>query len=159
LGSVGLFRVYVKMLAIRLGLAKDRYDENGVNSEFNVDPIDRQSGKQKRIEIDEVSVTEYKHLLETARARGAKIIGFVPPIYATRYEAEKSDYDAYFERMATLFRAGEKLVDFNAPAYARYTREPTNFYDGVHLTQEAANFFASELAVAVSSSASASLSR
>lgn len=158
LGSIDLVRVYIKFLGARFGLAKDRYDEYGVNNEFEPDPIEalNRAAASKRLTVDEIAFAEYAQVLETSRAHGAKIVAFIPPMFVGRYEAEKAEYDVYFARMAKLFRPDEKIIDFNARPYATYTRDQGNFYDGAHLTANAADFFSRELASAVWPQASAS---
>jgi hypothetical protein len=103
----------------------------------------------KAIVVDEAAFGEYRQLVESARAHGARVVAFIPPIYAAFYEARRKDYDAYFARMASLFRPGEQVIDLNAPRYAAYTRERSTFYDGSHLTIKAADYFSAELAAAI----------
>jgi len=103
----------------------------------------------KPVIIDEAAVDEYRRLVEAARAHGARVMAFIPPIYAAKYEERRKDYDAYFTRMKSLFRPGENIIDLNAPRYAAYTRERTTFYDDTHLTREATEFFSAELAAAI----------
>jgi hypothetical protein len=152
LGSIGLVRVYVKVLGSRFDLTKDRYNEYGVNDEFEVDDLaelNRQATASKSIIVDDVAFAEYAQLLKTARSRGAEVVAFIPPMSSVRYEAQKAEYDAYFARIAALFRSDEKIIDLNAPAYAPYTHDAANFYDGAHLTSAAASFFSDELARAL----------
>lgn len=151
LGSVGLFRVYIKLLGSYFGLSKDRYDAYGVNDEFAPDPIEalHRGAAPKELTVDKVAFAEYGQLIEAARAHGAQIFAFIPPMYVGRYEGQRAEYDAYFARMANLFRPGEKIIDFNSPAYNVYTHDPANFYDGAHLTANAAEFFSTQLALAL----------
>ncbi len=148
LGSIGVFRVYVRILAIWSGLSQDRYDAYGTNDEFAVDPLAqfRPDDKRSGIAINEKAFEEYAQLLNLARLRGARVVGVIPPILASRYEGQRSDYDTYFARMIELFQPDEKIVNLNGPAYATLVNDPAAFYDGVHLTSKAAEFVSSELA-------------
>ncbi len=103
----------------------------------------------KAIVVDEAAFEEYRQLVESARAHGARVVAFIPPIYAAFYEARRQEYDAYFARMARLFQPGEQIIDFNAPRYDAYRRERATFYDGSHLNLRAAAFFSAELAAAI----------
>jgi len=153
LGSMQLVKEMGNALRARLGLAQPLADENG-REIFEPAPevVARlQAGPMvgKPIVIDEIAFEEYGRLVQSARAHGARVVAFIPPIYASFYEARRKDYDAYFARMASLFRPDEKIIDFNAPRYAAYTRERSVFYDGSHLTTKAADFFSAELAAAL----------
>ena len=160
LGSVGLSRVYVNYIRTHFGLSKDRWDVNGVSLEFTPEEVPQivalkktannsTPQKNKVASVDELAFNEYEELLKTARAHGAKIIGFIPPYYSQGYAANKMEYDDYFARMSALFHHDEKIINFNTPAYSGYTDDLKNFYDGSHLSNEAANFFSTELAAAV----------
>jgi len=103
----------------------------------------------KAIVVDEVAFEEYRQLVQSARAHGARVIAFIPPIYDDFYQARRAEYDAYFARMRALFRPDEKIVDFNEPKYDSWRRERWTFYDGSHLNLKAAGFFSAELAAAI----------
>jgi hypothetical protein len=102
----------------------------------------------KPIVVDEAAVEEYRRLVQAARAHGARVMAFIPPVYAAKYEERRKDYEAYFARMARLFHPGE-LIDLNSPRYAAYARERTTFYDDTHLTRNAMEFFSAELTAAI----------
>jgi hypothetical protein len=47
--------------------------------------------------------------------------------------------------MKSLFRPGEEIIDFNDSQYEEFRKTRGNFYDGVHLSNAAAEFLTSEL--------------
>jgi hypothetical protein len=140
-------------LRARLGRSQPLADENG-REPYEPEPeiVARlQAGPMagKPVVVDEAAFEEYRQLVESARAHGARVVAFIPPIYGAFYEARRKEYDAYFARMASLFRPDEQVIDLNAPRYAAYTRERSTFYDGSHLTLKAADLFSAELASAL----------
>jgi hypothetical protein len=160
LGSVGLNRVYVNFLKTHFAHVKDGWDENGVYFALGPDEVpqnlvvkrtgnDLDVEKNKVAFVDETAFAEYAQLIQTARKHGAKIVGFIPPIYSERYAANRTWYNAYFARMSALFRPDENIVNFNLPKYQAYTADLTNFYDGSHLSNKAVKFFSTELALAI----------
>lgn len=167
LGSIELPRVYAKLIGARLGLLTAKVDENGMSREFGPVVVPQKSGEDStatknhtafKVAVDEIAFTEYKQLVQNARAQGAKVVAFIPPIYEGVYAAQKTKYDTYFARVSALFQPNEKVINFNLPIYASYTREPTNFYDGAHLTAKAADYFSAELASEVRMQANTSRS-
>jgi hypothetical protein len=118
---------------------------------FRADPATAKRAKAVDAPVNEAAVAEYAQLLAEARAQGARVAGFIPPMYAPYYEERKALYDAYFVRLRALFAPGELVVDFNAPPYAAYDADAGNFQDGYHLTAQGAARFSAELGAALGS--------
>lgn len=155
LGSIPLLREYAgAAVAARHG-TPPLADEHGVNHfEATGEPDPRVAALRERatpagpirpLEVDEIAVREYADMLAALRARGTRIVGFIPPIYGERLRVQAGDYARYYALMRALFVAGEPVYDFNAPEYARLTEASETFYDGAHLSAPAAAFFAAEL--------------
>jgi hypothetical protein len=148
-GSTLLFREYLNRILARMGRRKFVDDEFGVRDqsgrERHIDPVkaDDRRAHREEIVLDETSVAEYAALLEEARAQGAYIIGFIPPHYSGIWNGD--DYGAFLARMKGLFRADEKIIDFNEAEYEQFRNNRDYFYDGVHISTSGADFLASEL--------------
>jgi hypothetical protein len=158
LGSVPLFREYAGSLLAHAGRGSVLVDEYGISS---AQPeAEAQAARERRlaaqkagsvrgIEIDPTAFAEYEALLKAARAQGARVVGFVPPLYAPAYAGQIEAFRTYVSQMAKLFMPTEPIIDFNAPAYAAYADDRSLFQDGVHLTPRAAAFFSRQLALAI----------
>ncbi|MET3130536.1 hypothetical protein AAKU55_000793 [Oxalobacteraceae bacterium GrIS 1.11] len=159
LGSIQLFREYANLLLARSHPLEAKFDENG-RFDFEAEAAlaakaqphpgpKEMSAATTSFTVDEKAYVEYAQLVASARANGARIVAFIPPIYAGVYNVDPAKYEAYFARMSALFLPNERVLNFNRPAYASYTGSAATFFDGSHLTTEAADFFSSELARAL----------
>ena len=137
LGNIQLLKEYFHWAAARLDLYHNSYkvDENGVfdyefttrMSEFQSSPGPFDKGGPGK--ADEMALDEYKQLVHTARSHGAKLVGFIPPIYSGAYIAAKDSFDNYFKLMSDLFLPDEIIINFNLPQYSKYTNDILNFQD------------------------------
>jgi hypothetical protein len=160
LGSLPLFREYAGALLAHAGIGGVLVDEYGIsdappNAEAQAVRARRLAALKSGatpLQVDTTAFAEYASLLESARAHGAKIVGFVPPLYAPDYLGQMEEMRAYVARVKTLFAPGEMVVDFTAPEYAAYSLDRGLFLEGVHLRARAAGFFSRELAGAIARS-------
>lgn len=156
LGSIPLLREYAVALKVRLGKTRSTHDPYGrfhfENAVPDVVKFRAKPGvfkKPPEVVVDEVAFAEYAQLVRDARAHGARIVAFFPPVYAEFYAQQKPAFDAYFARVSALFQPGEQVINFNQPAYAEAARDPLTFMDGIHLTPAAADRFSADLAAAI----------
>jgi len=160
LGNIQLLKEYVHWAAARLDLYHNQYkvDENGVFdyeysihvlSSFQSDPGPFDKGGFGK--ADARALEEYKQLIHAARSHGAKLVGFIPPMYSGQYIAAKDSFDNYFKLMSDLFLPDEIIINFNLPQYSKYTDNILNFQDTVHLSRKGAEIFSLEFASQIDS--------
>ena len=155
LGSIPLLREYAGAASLARSGGAPLADENGV-SHFEQNavlarPPDHGAAPVREIEVDEQAFEEYARLVRRARNAGARIVAFIPPVFAPKYREERKVYERYVSRIRSLFLANELIVDFNGPEYARLTEDPASFYDGTHLSAQAAAYFSQTLADKIAS--------
>lgn len=159
-GSISLLHSYVDYWRNQAHHHKDVGDENGTEPFTLVgervdkfaaltDSEVRAEAAAKPIVVDQAALAEYAHLLGSARGHGARVVAFIPPIYAPIYDGERASFDAYVRRVSALFRRGEQIIDFNLQAYDAYLLNRATFPDGTHLSPTAAAYFSAELASAI----------
>lgn len=156
LGSIQLLRDYTGATLAKVLGAPAFANANGVGrSEAGADEAEARARWRRALQhaealpteigVDEQAFREYAALLRSARAHGAVVVGFMPPVYAPSYRVQRAAYQAYFARFRALFSPHELVIDFNAEPYARLAADPATFYDGTHLSDQGAKFFAGEL--------------
>jgi len=149
LGSEQLLKEYKNHILAREGHLRPFFDEFGVldlsNLERNADQMKAVYRRYHRdpIVIDETAFGEYAALVEEARARGARVVAFIPPHFVDVWNTP--DYADFLARMNALFRPDELLIDFNERQYDKFRSNPENFYDGVHIATKSTGFLVSEI--------------
>ncbi len=149
LGSEQLLREYKNHIVAHAEHHKPFFDDYGVLNfsflERNADQMKAQYRLYHREEIviDETAFEEYAGLMDEARSKGAKIVGFIPPHYTEVWNT--ADYAAFLSRMKALFRQDEPIIDFNEDRYVQFRGNPENFYDGVHISTKETDFLVEEL--------------
>ena len=159
LGNIQLLKEYFHWAAARLDVYQNSYkaDENGVfDYELIYTMLSFQSSpgpfdKRELEKTDERALEEYKQLVHAARSHGAKLVGFIPPIYSGAYIAAKDSFDNYFKLMSDLFLPDEIIINFNLPQYSKYTNDILNFQDSFHLSRKGAEIFSPEFASQIDS--------
>ena len=155
LGNIQLLKEYFYWAAARLDLYHNFYkvDENGVfDYEYSLHTVSKfQSNpgpfdKEPLYIVDERALDEYKQLVHAARSHGAKLVGFIAPLYSEAYIPYKDYYDNYFKLMSNLFLPDERIINFNLPQYSKYTDDVLNFQDTFHLSRKGAEVFSLEFA-------------
>lgn len=157
LGSIQLFHEYFALFLTKAGWGKIENDESGTADlepskevvaklQAGLRAISSQIGPPAPILVDEVAYSEYGRVLEEARASGARVIGFIPPLWSDSYAMSRPALAHYQDRMFGLFRPNEKIIDFNNGRYASHEADRTNFFDGIHMTRMAAEYFSEKLA-------------
>lgn len=143
LGSIGLLKEYFsiltnsKIIADRFGRQDFYLEYKDKNNNIKVRNID--------IDINYKAVDDFISILNLARSKNLKIVGFIPPIYSESYNLNKSSYDEYFNFIASLFLNNEPILNFNSKAYKDITDNPNTFYDGTHINEDVALIISEEL--------------
>lgn len=131
-GSISLLNSYADYWRNQAHHHKDVGDENGTEPSTlvgeRVDKFAALSDSEVRAEaaaqpivVDEAAFAEYAHLVRSARANGARVVAFIPPIYAPVYDGERG----------------------------AYLRDRATFPDVTHLSPTVAAYFSTELASAI----------
>lgn len=148
-GSLQLLREYKARLIALVSRSRRAGDEYGAQDFSELRKLTdggtaaRRLLEGKKVVIDEEAMQEYRALVAELRASGAQLVAVIPPHpYGVWNTAEYREFD---RRSRFLLRPGETIVDFNGPEYDSFRRDRGNFYDGVHLTQEAAAFLVAEM--------------
>lgn len=160
LGSMSLLHSYIAYWRNHANGDKDIGDENGTESfgdggehaaRFAAlsDAEVRARAAAKPFVVNEAAFAAYANLVKAARAHGARVVAFVPPLYAPVYDGGRAAFDAYVARVGALFRPDEQIIDFNRPAFAAHLRDRATFPDGTHLSPAAAAYFSAALASAI----------
>jgi hypothetical protein len=151
LGSVQLVQYYVARLMNALGLKRKECDGFGVfdftdavaarakwQARSPAGGADARAAAVNRPPVDDVAVAEYCGLVHQARAKGALIIAVIPPSLGSVGGGvrPRNDYEA---RLLRCFEPRDRLVDLNAAEFVRLTQNPASFWDGLHLSDAAAD--------------------
>jgi len=142
LGSISLLRSYKLLVTTALGRTLplwDAYGSEDLKAPEKLNPVlSRILAPGTEVQINEAAFAEYGALVGELRRRGAKLVPVVPPTREDLLEPKRAALGRYLDRMLTLFSPEDVLIDFNAPEYASFRREPSYFRDGVHLTPRGA---------------------
>jgi hypothetical protein len=95
------------------------------------------------IKIDPKAREHLGDVVSLARENNTRIVAFYYPIYEkwNREQKVTGDWDRFKDSMGRLFEEHEKVVDLNAPRYAKFTGDPSNYTDG-HLSRKGADHLA-----------------
>jgi hypothetical protein len=157
--SPQLITAYVSRLAIRQGVVRGEYDEWGARH-YASEPdsatvrktIDRTVAEIRRgaasvgnYHIDPDALSELDRIIAEARRGSRRLLIFYPPTPAPVLAVCSAEYARYREAINAAVRAGDILVDFNAPSYASLRSDYRNFTDAVHLSNAGAGLVLAEL--------------
>ena len=145
LGSIGLFKEYFSWALgsrpLINGFGKQDFSHDGnkkmLRSDFTL-------SRYKSV-MDLRGWQDYREILDIARSKNIRIIGFIPPIFSEVYSFSAMEYDNYFSDMKKLFRENEPVLDFNSDSYAEIASDFSNFYDGTHLDETVSLTLSKEL--------------
>lgn len=152
LGSTDLMSSYLGALAIRLGLAHQRFTAEGMQDawETQAPPADGEGAPNpartpdnatpgiSRFALDPTAMEQLAELVQLARAQGAAVVWVFAPVYSPTYNVRRLAYRDFEERIHSLARPGESILDFNDGSFAALTTHADAFSDGVHLSNAAA---------------------
>jgi hypothetical protein len=148
LGSTELVDAYLAALATRLGLAPVRFTPAGaqdLEAPGVVGAAAPGSIRRREDDLDEEALAELDQLLRLARAHGAAVVGFLPPVYAPTLAERRAEHEAFVARVRAHFALGEPILDLNDGALDALAGDPASFIDGVHLRNAAARTVMREL--------------
>jgi hypothetical protein len=141
LGSTDLISYYVGAFRVQRGLTQERVTPEGVDI-FKYPPRDAGSAQNAvgvpQFALDATAVDELAELARIARAQGTTLVWVYPPVYMPTYNARRTAYRNFEERMRRIAQPGELTINFNEGSFTALTAQPGNFADGVHLTNAAA---------------------
>jgi hypothetical protein len=142
LGSTTLLRSYELLFMTSIGRKKLLWDAHGsedIEAPTELNPVLRRiMAPGVEVHVDEAAFEEYRALVGELRAHGVKLVAVVPPTMDELLEPKRAAMDRYTARMWTLFSPGDRLIDFNGPAYAAFRRDRGNYRDGVHFSRRGA---------------------
>jgi len=128
--------------------------ENGYNDfhrlKRDIQYSDYKKSRIKRTSsVDPEALEEFRGLVELARNRGARILGYYHPLpldQQTRMNPENVSSDHQFRtRMEEILRPGEIICDFQVPDFDSLAADDANYSDG-HLSERGAQLVAEALA-------------
>ncbi len=149
LGSWQLFRDYSQAFLISHGRIRQKFTGYGV-FKFDIDAADQHAWEQGRfvpetLEIDPLAWAQYVELINEARAQEATIIRLDPPIAERMWGQQATGYQAYYARMGKLFRPDDPVINFNKGEFDELRNRQDAYYDGAHLTEQAATMVMASL--------------
>jgi hypothetical protein len=144
LGSIPLFLGYKSLLAEARGKPPPRRWDPSGTEETNKDAIKLPPDLQRLFlaqgdfHVDEVAFEEYRALVSMLHQKGLKVVMVSPPLAETLLESRREAMDHYLTRMRAMGAPEDVLLDFNTSEDAPFRRDPTNYLDGVHLSDKGA---------------------
>jgi hypothetical protein len=158
LGSLQLLRDYAALAGIRARVLPERWSAFGVQDyelsgmpRVDADAVAKdvlaRDPHARIIQTDALAVGELDALFKRVRGRGARLVGFFPPVYQPVYAA--SSYGEFERTAHALFAPGERIIDFNDGAFPAITTNALNFRDGIHLSRAGAALVTATLAETV----------
>jgi hypothetical protein len=158
LGSTHLLVEYAAEAGVRAGLLPDPWSAYGVqdyekaglrhvDAELATNEHRNLTPEERLVRTDDSALRELGALLARARDRGARIVGFLPPLYEPIYRLR--DVHPLERAARALLTEGERVVDFNDGTFPEITTDPASFLDGAHLTNAGAAKVTEALVAAV----------
>ena len=158
-GSLSLFFLESSKMLVEHGLATDRHNDYG-DSDYSEgaspasvsDAMSKYIADRKRtgkpssnFGVAAGALDDVRAVISLAKGAGTRILVVSPPVYRLRYEAELSDWDAYWARIRPLFPADTAYLDFNTPAFDKMRSDLNNFQDAVHLSRRCSDTVVDEI--------------
>ena len=174
LGSLPLLEDYLVTAAVNLRVFAPRFRASGAQDlqTSGTPPMDadaalqlmlKQTSGHPTIDIDPVALAQLAALVSRARASGATLAVYFPPVYRPRYESMHAAYLTFGRKMLTMFGPNEAVIDLNDGTFAEFATASSNFWDGSHYSRKGAAFldhaFADRLEAALSGIARKNVSR
>jgi hypothetical protein len=152
LGSTELFSSYIGAIMIRLGLIQGRFTADG-KQDFEVlhrqekildnlggrkDAAKPVASQKAEFKLDKTALEELSALAELARSQGASIVWMFAPVYLPEYQAQRSGYEKFENRIRRISKPGELIINMNDGSFNALTSQSRSFSDGVHLSNDGA---------------------
>jgi len=112
---------------------------NGSRSFPDEEPIKKGAHEElgaEYFDIDPQAMADYRSLIQTLQAHGAKIVYVAPPIYLPIY-GDRTEFQRSLERIQAQLPPGP-VINFTDPEYTAFNNDPKNFSDGFHLSPNGA---------------------
>jgi len=138
LGSITLYGIEYDAFRDRIEHNPPTFFPNGSHSLPAHPPPAHDNGGPLDPTQDPEAVADYKALVQELMDRGVRIIYVDSPLFGPHYDFNKDVMDTY---MASVIKTmpSAPVIDFNAPQYASFRDDATNFIDGVHLSAKGAD--------------------
>jgi hypothetical protein len=147
-GSTNLLRTYLLYFVRKYNLAPGRYAQHIYNTEgwdnfeLEMKGLDAKDSIERRVALKEIDSTAidpvaYKELgntLEKLRKNNIKVIGYFSPVPYELYQLGKLNYDVYENKISSLFKAGDILINLNDEKYKETNSDYNTFIDHGHLS-------------------------
>jgi hypothetical protein len=153
LGSIPLLQTYGARLLSGLGLHRNECDAYGVYDVSGVIAARKKQARQAALmttvqapqnfaapapeAVDEIAVSQYSRLIDRAREMKSLMVFVIPPRLVL--PGQKSKNDAYTDHMLGILKPDDIVVDMNSALSVAFLEQNLNFWDGTHLTDNAAN--------------------
>jgi hypothetical protein len=152
LGSTDLMSTYLGSIVIRRGWAHQRFTADGMQDILDfqrpVEPLKSAPNEavptinaaidRSKFVLDGTALSELAELVQVARARDAAVVWVFAPVYLPTYTMRRVGYQDFENRIRTIAKTGERVIDFNDGSFTGLTAQPNSFSDGVHLSNDAA---------------------
>lgn len=146
LGSKEILKMYIAKSLIRLGLVHDKFNDYGYHN-FNLDTERKAVAakiKNKDVEyIDNVAYAELSQLIDSAKKKRIKILGFYYPYYIENFN-EKC-FKTYKDKIDRLFEDNDFIWDMNTDEYLNFRSNLSNYYDKGHFSLAGAHFIIKDI--------------
>ena len=143
LGSLNLLDAYKSEAEIKLHLGRQEFDEFGTD-DFGDIPnkmnphLQQLMAPGRDFYIDEIAMSNYKALVDELHAARIPIVYVVPPLWQPIFASKADAFASYSRGILANKSDRDLIIDFTSDEFAGFRRDPGNFKDGVHLTNQAA---------------------
>lgn len=141
LGSLSLFDAYKDWFARYRHRGKAFSDDYG--TDFFDDPahLNAIAANLMRpgsdFHMDPAAVHSFRNILDQCRRHYISVVYVIPPTSPRIFEPKRAAFEKYFAFINSERRPGEQMIDLDAPKYAGFKCNASNFSDGVHIARAA----------------------
>lgn len=147
LGSINILREEWAALLDMSGLEKPAFFPNG-SKRLDTPKSAHPRFPAAAFNIDRESLNDYKSLISELRTRGVRIIFVSPPMAESLYVDNRRFLDEYIKQSG-LIANQDAFIDFNSDSYSSFRSHASNFDDGIHLSEAAAQELSSYLSTEI----------
>lgn len=143
LGSQSLLDAYKAAARVKLHLEKPQFDEFG-SEDFGDIPQKMNPHLQKlmtpgtEFSIDDSAAKAYSALVDELHSLNVRIVYVIPPVSESVLAGKASAFADYSRTMLANKQAQDRVIDFTSEEFSDFRRNPDNFKDGVHMTNQSA---------------------
>jgi hypothetical protein len=153
LGSLNLLDAYKSEARIKLHLGRQEFDDFGTD-DFGDIPNKMNLHLQQLMApgdfyVDEIAMSNYKALIGELQAAKIPIVFVVPPLSQLIFASKADAFASYSHGILADKSDRDLIIDFTSDEFAGFRREPNNFKDGVHLTNQAAQQVIAEISARI----------